>query len=151
MSYCIITTLEYIKSIPQSCIPGRPGLSCLGEGWGAKTPKRRAGWGWAVQGSRDGKGREESRPVGVRAPGGGVGVVGEEGREEGRRRDVQGLGRLKQIPGHHGLGCRETGLRPAPAPTPGEDRGQPQAPPTAGHGPPSGGTTATWPRHSGRG
>ena len=71
-----------------------------------------------MQGSRSGKGREESRPVGVRAPRGGVGVVGGEGREEGGQRDVGGLGRLKQIAGHHGPGCRETGLRPDPPPTP---------------------------------
>ena len=56
--------------------------------------------------------------MGVRAPRGGVGVVGGEGREEGGRRDVAGLGRLKQIPGHHGPGCRETGLRPDPPPAP---------------------------------
>ena len=71
-----------------------------------------------MQGSRGGKGREESRLMGVRAPRGGVGVVGGEGREEGGRRDVAGLGRLKQIPGHHGPGCRETGLRPDPPPAP---------------------------------
>ena len=87
--------------------------------------------------------------MGVRAPRGGVGVVGGEGREEGGQRDVGGLGRLKQIAGHHGPGCRETGLRPDPPPC--EDRGQPRASPSSGHAPPSAGTTATWPRHSGQG
>lgn len=79
-------------------------------------------------------------------------LVGKEERraEAGR----PGPREAKQIPGHHGPGCRETGLRPASPLTPGEDRGQPQAgaPPTAvGHDPSSGGTTATWPRRSGRG
>lgn len=58
-----------------------------------------------------------------------------------------GLEEAAKIPGHHGPGCRETGLRPA-AHTLVRTGGGPRLP--AGHGPPWR-DPATWPRRSGGG